>query len=402
MNLFRSVKSYILFLLCLIGLPSLGYSQTDNEEKHAFPGITNWEEVIVKATSENKYIMVDLSTEWCYWCKVMDKQQFRDPEILSLMNPKLNSYRVDAEKDSIGKLLKLKFGIASYPSFIFFTPQGEFIETWHGSMPKKYWMQFIKDSINQVPLPRPGIPEGLTFNWPSFVQRELKANFKKSTPSSEELNEFFAQCDYKKFTDFNVCRFYPRDIPDALLEKIIHDKSWLDANYGHDITKDLIETSISWKGYHQVEIKNWGNARYYFSRYQNLFPENAWELFQMNIFYFKNKVEVDSLIQLGLQNDSLVYDHTSDELAEFIVEHGSKESHYKQAELWNSAELKKAPNFKRAKLQARITVKQADWIEAQKWASLAIEAAKKENLELAVDDHWIIDLAKHGRIKGDG
>jgi hypothetical protein len=280
--------------------------------------------------------------------------------------------------------------------------QGEFIETWHGSMPKKYWMQFIKDSIDQVPLPRPGIPDGLTFNWPSFVQRELKANFKKSTPSSEELNEFFAQCDYKKFTDFNVCRFYPRDIPDALLERIIHDKSWLDANYGHDITKDLIETSISWKGYHQVEIKNWGNARYYFSRYQNLFPENAWELFQMNIFYFKNKVEVDSLIQLGQKNDSFVYDHTSDELAEFIVEHGSKESHYKQAELWNSAELKKAPNFKRAKLQARITVKQADWIEAQKWASLAIEAAKKENLELAVDDHWIIDLAKHGRIKGDG
>jgi hypothetical protein len=200
-------------------------------------------------------------------------------------------------------------------------------------------------------LPRLGIPEGLTFNWPSFVQRELKANFTKSTPSSEELNEFFSQCDYKQFTDFNVCRFYPKDIPDALLERIIHDKSWLDANYGHDITKDLIETSISWKGYHQVEIKNWANARSYFSRYQNLFPENAWELFQMNIFYCKHKIEVDSLIQLGLQNDSFVYDHTSDELAEFIFEHGNKESHYKQAGIWNSAELKrhqisKGLNFK--------------------------------------------------------
>ena len=66
--------------------------------------------------------MVDLSTEWCYWCKVMDKNQFRDSEILALMNPKLNSYMLDAEKDSIGQLLKLKFGIASYPSFLFFTP----------------------------------------------------------------------------------------------------------------------------------------------------------------------------------------------------------------------------------------------------------------------------------------
>jgi hypothetical protein len=55
----------------------------------------------------------------------MNKQHFRDTEVLSLMNPKINSYMLDAEKDSIGKLLKLKFGIASYPSFIFFTPQGE-------------------------------------------------------------------------------------------------------------------------------------------------------------------------------------------------------------------------------------------------------------------------------------
>jgi hypothetical protein len=115
-----------------------------------------------------------------------------------------------------------------------------------------------------------------------------------------------------------VCRFYPREIPDALLYRIIHDKSWLDANYGHYIAKDLIETSISRKEYHQVEIKNWSNARSYFNRYQNLFPENAWELFQMNIIYFKNKVEIDNLIQHGLRNDSFVYDYTSDKLAEFI------------------------------------------------------------------------------------
>jgi hypothetical protein len=43
----------------------------------------------------------------------MDKQLFRDPEILSLMTPKLNSYMLDAEKDSIGQLLKLKYGIAA-------------------------------------------------------------------------------------------------------------------------------------------------------------------------------------------------------------------------------------------------------------------------------------------------
>jgi len=172
MNLFCPMKSFCLLLLCSIGLSSKAYSQIEKPEKHAFPGITNWEDVVAKATLDNKCIMVDLSTEWCYWCKVMDKQHFRDTEVLSLMNPKLNSYMLDAEIDSMGKLMKLKYGIASYPSFIFFTPQGKYLETWHGSMPKHYWMEFIKDSIDQTPISRPGIPNGLEFIWLSYNWRD--------------------------------------------------------------------------------------------------------------------------------------------------------------------------------------------------------------------------------------
>ena len=385
-------------LICCIALNTLGHSQIENPEKHAFPGINNWEELIAKATLDNKHIMVDLSTEWCYWCKVMDKQHFRDTEVLSLMNAKLNSYMLDAEKDSIGKLLKLKFGIASYPSFIFFTPQGEYLETWHGSMPKKYWMQFIQDSIDKLPMPRPGIPDGLKFNWPAFVQRELKANFNKSNPSDEELNAFFAQCDYKTFTDFNVCRFYPNKVPDALLEKMISDKPWLDVNYGHDIATDLIGTSVNWKGYREIENNNWTDARKYINRYQRMFPENQWEVFHLNLFYFQEKNDVDSLIQLGLQHDSFVYDYTADQFVEFIVKNGSKKSHFKQATFWNSRELNKETNFKRAKYQAQITARQKDWNQAKHWAQVAIEATKKENIEISTADKWLSELAKNGRI----
>lgn len=385
-------------LICCIALITLGYSQIENPETHAFPGIKNWEDVVAKATLENKHIMVDLSTEWCYWCKVMNKQHFRDTEVLSLMNPKINSYMLDAEKDSIGKLLKLKFGIASYPSFIFFTPQGEYLETWHGSMPKKYWMQFIQDSIDNLPMPRPGIPDGLEFEWPEFVQREFRANFNKCNPSDEELNAFFAQCDYKTFTNFNVCRFYPNKVPDSLLEKMISDKPWLDANYGQDIATDLIRTTVNWKGYHEIENNNWTDARKYINRYQRMFPENQWEVFHLNLFYFQAKYDVDSLIQLGLQHDSFVYDYTADQFVEFIIKNGSKKSHFKQATFWNIRELNKETNFKRAKHQVQITAKQNDWNQAKYWAQVAIKAAKKENLEISPEEKWISELAKNGRI----
>ena len=63
MNLFCPMKSFCLLLLCSIGLVSQAYSQIEKPEKHAFPDITNWEDVVAKATLDNKCIMVDLSTE---------------------------------------------------------------------------------------------------------------------------------------------------------------------------------------------------------------------------------------------------------------------------------------------------------------------------------------------------
>jgi hypothetical protein len=332
----------------------------------------------------------------------MDKQHFKDPEILSLMQPKLNSYMLDAEKDSIGQLLKLKFGVAAYPSFLFFTPQGEYLETWCGAMPKEYWMQYVKDSIDQVPMSRPGIPSGLKFEWPDFVQKELKANFRNSTPSSEELNRFFTKCNYKEFADFNVCRFYPGDIPDSLINVMLQDKQWLDNNYGADIATDLLQTSINWKAYAQIQDTNWTKAWSYMNQYEKNFPQNQWELFNVKLFYYTNKLEVDSLIQLGLENPDFVYDHTAQELVEFICEHGKIKSHFMQADLWNSTELRKETNFTLAKFQAQLKYKQADFTEAQKWAKIAIELAEKEGVKLTKEDELLKVISVQNSANGNG
>lgn len=132
-------------------------------------------------------------------------------------------------------------------------------------MPKEYWMKYIKDSIDQIPISRPGIPSGLKFQWPVFVQRELYAKFKSSAPSDSELDTFFSRCNYKKFEDFNVCRFYPGSIPDSLIYQMFEDQKWLNENYGSDIVCDLLSTAVNWKAYKQIKFSNWGTATNYIS-----------------------------------------------------------------------------------------------------------------------------------------
>jgi thioredoxin-related protein len=385
-------KSYLLLILLVTSVETY-YSQKEKNLAHPFPKIYDWESTIKKATAENKFIMVDLSTEWCGPCKIMEKKNFADPEVLSLMQPKLNSYILDAETDSIGQLLKLKYGVCAYPSFLFFTPQGEYLETWCGAMPKEYWVQYVRDSIDTEPMARPGIPAGLHFEWPDFVQRELKAKFKNSTPKNEELKRFFEQCDYTNFVDFNVCRFYPRNIPDSLLNLMIQDKGLISGKFGKDITTDMLSTSINWKTYYEVEQENWSNARSYMNQYASNFPQFEWELFNAKLFYFEMKMEVDSLIDLGVKNPDFVSEHIAIMLVDFISKNGKTKSHFEQAIQWNKEEMEQEEQFVFAKYQALLSYKMSDLAESKKWISIAKDLARKEGIDLKSETEfkWLID-----------
>lgn len=44
-----------------------------------------------------KYIFVDLYTDWCGWCKLMDKKTFTDPEVVKVLNKKFIPVKFDAQ-----------------------------------------------------------------------------------------------------------------------------------------------------------------------------------------------------------------------------------------------------------------------------------------------------------------
>jgi hypothetical protein len=120
------------------------------------------------------------------------------------------------------------------------------------------------------------------------------------------------------------------------------------------------------------------------------------------LFYYTTKLEVDSLVQLGLQYPDFVNDYTAIELVEFICKYGKTDFHLRQAELWNLAELKKETNFTLAKCQAQLKYKQSDFIEAQKWAKIAIELAEKEGVELTKEDEILKAISVQNNAVGKG
>lgn len=57
-----------------------------------------FEEAVEKSKTEKRKILIDLYTDWCGWCKVMDKNTFTDEQVARLLNEKFYAVKFNAEQ----------------------------------------------------------------------------------------------------------------------------------------------------------------------------------------------------------------------------------------------------------------------------------------------------------------
>ena len=85
-------------------------------------------EAFAKAKAENKPIFLSVGYSACYWCHVMERESFSNPEIARLLNARFVSIKVDREErpdvDQIYMTALQVFGNGGWPMSMFLTPEG--------------------------------------------------------------------------------------------------------------------------------------------------------------------------------------------------------------------------------------------------------------------------------------
>jgi thioredoxin-related protein len=96
---------------------------------------------LAHAKKTNKKILVDVYTDWCGWCKRMDKETYSDGGVAAYLNKHYVAIKLNAESSSkvtyngetyTQQELAGAFGITGYPSIIFLKGNGEPITTYPG------------------------------------------------------------------------------------------------------------------------------------------------------------------------------------------------------------------------------------------------------------------------------
>lgn len=86
-----------------------------------------------QAQADNKYILVDVYTDWCGPCKLMDRTTFRDPATLALLK-RVVALKVNGEKAQ-GPELVTRYQVPGFPCFLILDGKGQVVDKRMGYMP---------------------------------------------------------------------------------------------------------------------------------------------------------------------------------------------------------------------------------------------------------------------------
>ncbi len=106
------------------------------------PGDPAFADVLAKAKEQGKSVFVDFMTDWCVWCKRLDKDTYPQAAVGDAMKAFVN-VRVDAEKGE-GVQLAARYNVHGFPTLVIVDASGDEIDRISGYMPPEPFVKEIE------------------------------------------------------------------------------------------------------------------------------------------------------------------------------------------------------------------------------------------------------------------
>jgi thioredoxin-related protein len=147
----RTVSVVVVAALLLLGLIAfLTSSDEPVQGANAAKDITwhGFDEGVALAKEQNKKVLVDVYTDWCVWCKKMDKEVYPDRGVGQSINQNFIAVKLNAESQNQVSFdgtkmseasLAQAMGVTGYPTVLFLDPSAKPITKISGYMqPKEF------------------------------------------------------------------------------------------------------------------------------------------------------------------------------------------------------------------------------------------------------------------------
>lgn len=93
-----SVGAFALFVALIYSFTIVSSTPPTTTEVGGDMKWYTWEEAVAANEKEKRKIFVDVYTDWCGWCKRMDKSTFSDKDVIDYVNKNFYAVKLDAEQ----------------------------------------------------------------------------------------------------------------------------------------------------------------------------------------------------------------------------------------------------------------------------------------------------------------
>ena len=97
------MKKTMIYLAAITSMASAIFLSWTNKSEPRDNSAVHWytlEEALAANEDEPKKIFIDMYTDWCGWCKVMDKKTFTNTDVITKLNADYYPVKFNAEKEA--------------------------------------------------------------------------------------------------------------------------------------------------------------------------------------------------------------------------------------------------------------------------------------------------------------
>ena len=350
-----------------------------------------WEEAFAKAAEEDKHVFVDSYTDWCYWCKVMDKETFTDPEIAAYLNAEFVPIKVDMEKD-FGINVAMKFRVRSFPSLLYFNPQGQLLKKQTGY--ERENLKFLEHLKGIRADKRPQVysfaSQSFDIDYPEFIEGVFGVGGKRKRTDAETVDawletqeDMYSEVAWTALTQCPTGEKYQTQILDNsekyvslygtdefenyLVSRIVYPQI---TKAGAEKDKNMYDEAIALLNKHHTNEEDKASMINSFEL-SYMKATGDWAAYTMKADATLKEQPLDE--QLGFANS----------VAWTLYEKCDDPKCLKMMEDWMEKVVELEPNYMYLDTYAALLYKNGDMQSAKKYAEQAIEVGAKDETDTA-------------------
>ncbi len=142
-----------------------------------------WESVIQLAKPQSKLILVDMYTDWCGYCKLMDRNVFSDDDYQKELQTQYVSVKIDGDSP-FGRKFVTEYDVKGFPTFLFFDKEGNHVDEVEGYQDLKMFRKSTSKIYER-----------------NTSKRKLDKRYKKGKLSDTELAQYYSLSNSKTEKD---------------------------------------------------------------------------------------------------------------------------------------------------------------------------------------------------------